>query len=165
MQSLFVASLFVADRVKPHLAGAQTVAAYVSDGEEVDPLPILFQALDRGLAIALPRVTSRDQPMTFHHWIPGDELVGGPLGLRQPRPDAPIATPDLILAPLVGFDRTLNRLGQGAGFYDRAFAELPNARRIGLAWSVQETEALPADAWDVPLHAIATEREWIDHAA
>lgn len=165
MQSLFVASLFVAEQVKPRLAGAQTVAAYVSDGEEVDPLPILFQAIDRGMATALPRVTARDVPMTFHQWYPGDVLLPGPFGLMQPSPDAPTAAPDLILTPLVGFDRTLNRLGQGAGFYDRAFVEFPAARRIGLAWSVQEADALPADAWDIPLHAVATEREWIEHAA
>jgi 5-formyltetrahydrofolate cyclo-ligase len=56
----------------------------------------------------------------------------------------------------------MRRLGQGAGFYDRAFARLPAARRIGLAWSAQEADALPADPWDVPLHAVATEKEWIE---
>jgi 5-formyltetrahydrofolate cyclo-ligase len=69
--------------------------------------------------------------------------------------------PDLILTPLVAFDRSLARLGQGAGHYDRAFARYPLARRIGVAFSVQEVERLPTDAWDVPLHAIVTEREWI----
>jgi len=162
MQSPFVASLFVAERVKPHLAGAGIVAAYVSDGEEVDPLPILFQALDLGLDLALPRVTSREAPISFHRWLPGDELVPGLAGLLQPRADALLAEPDLILAPLVGFDRRLNRLGQGAGHYDRAFASRPAARRIGLAWSVQEVDGLDPDPWDVPLHGIATEREWIE---
>ena len=85
----------------------------------------------------------------------------GAFGLLQPRSDAEEVSPDLILAPLVGFDRALRRIGQGAGFYDRAFARLPDARRIGLAWSVQEVDALPTDPWDVPLHAVATEREWI----
>ena len=70
-------------------------------------------------------------------------------------------TPDIVLTPLVGFDRRGTRLGQGAGHYDRAFAAHPAAWRVGIAWSVQEVDALPADAWDVPLHAIATEREWI----
>ena len=69
--------------------------------------------------------------------------------------------PDVILLPLIGFDRALNRLGQGAGYYDRACAALPDARRIGLAWNVQEWPALPADPWDVPLDAVATQREWI----
>lgn len=153
--------LMLAERVVGRFGDARAIALYVSDGEEVDPLPILLQAVDRGLATALPRVIDRASPLTFHHWLPGDELVAGPFGLVQPRADAPEVEPDLILAPLVGFDRQLQRLGQGAGHYDRAFARYPAARRIGLAWSVQEAEELPLDPWDFPLHGIATEREWI----
>lgn len=155
---LLVANLFVADAVRPLLAGAGVVAGYVSDGLEVDPLPILLQAIDQGLATALPRVTARDRPITFHHWLPGDRLVRGPLGLHQPAEEAEELAPDLILAPLVGYDAALNRLGQGGGFYDRAFAALPAARRIGLAWTCQQVDAIPAEPWDVRLHAIATER-------
>lgn len=155
---LLVANLFVADAVRPLLAGAKVVAGYISDGLEVDPLPILLQAIDLGLATVLPRVTARDRPMTFHHWLPGDPLVRGPLGIHQPAPDAEELAPDLILAPLVGFDARRNRLGQGGAFYDRAFAGLPQARRVGLAWSCQQVDAIPAEPWDVPLHAIATER-------
>ncbi len=159
---MLIANLFVADHVSRRLGDARIVAGYISDGEEVDPLPILLQAIDRGLATALPRVTTRDAPMHFHHWLPGDELSPGPFGLLQPREDAPLIAPDLILAPLLGFDRTMARIGQGAGFYDRAFAAAPAARRIGLAWSVQEAPGLPLDPWDAPLDGVATEREWID---
>jgi 5-formyltetrahydrofolate cyclo-ligase len=56
----------------------------------------------------------------------------------------------------------MNRLGQGGGYYDRAFARYPDALRIGLAWSVQEHDALPADPWDLPLHIILTEVELIE---
>ena len=154
---LLVANLFVAEVVRPLLADARIVAAYVSDGVEVDPLPILLQAIDRGIVTVLPRITARDAPMTFHHWLPGEPLVRGPLGVHQPAADAEQLVPDLILAPLLGFDRGMNRIGQGAGFYDRAFAASPAARRVGLAWACQELPAIPADPWDVPLHAVATE--------
>ncbi|HEX8446510.1 MAG TPA: 5-formyltetrahydrofolate cyclo-ligase [Sphingomonas sp.] len=156
-----VATLQLTEHAVPHLAGATIVSGYVSDGEEVDPLPLLFRAIDRGCDVALPRITGRDRPMVFHRWLPGDDLVPGPLGLLQPRVDADIVDPDLILTPLLGFDAALNRLGQGAGFYDRAFAERPAARRIGLAWSVQAVDALPIDPWDIPLHGVATELGWI----
>ncbi len=158
---LLVDTLQLAEHAAPHLAGARIVAGYVSDGEEVDPLPLLFRALDQGCIMVLPRITGRTAPMVFHRWFPGDDLVPGPLGLLQPRADAEILDPDLILAPLVGYDAACNRLGQGAGFYDRAFAARPDARRIGLAWTVQAVDALPVDPWDVPLHGIATERGWI----
>lgn len=159
---LLVHTLFLADHVVRRLGDASCVSGYIGDGEEVDPTPILFAALDRGLSVALPHVSGRDAPMRFLRWEPGDVLVPGAFGLLQPRSDAEEVSPDLILTPLVGFDRALARIGKGAGFYDRAFARLPDARRIGLAWSVQEADAVPTDPWDVPLHAVATEREWIE---
>ncbi|MDB5688855.1 MAG: hypothetical protein JWL91_731 [Sphingomonas bacterium] len=148
-------------RLLPHMEGATIVCAYVATGGEIDPLEILLHAAGMGLRTALPRIESREEPMTFRSWIPGEELVPGPLGLTQPTAMAQICRPDLILTPLLGFDRTLGRIGQGAGFYDRAFAANPDARRIGLAWSVQEVDLIPTDPWDMPLHGIATEREWI----
>ena len=149
-------------RLVPHLAGVGTVSAYVATGGEIDPLGILLHAAGMGIRTALPRVTSREEPMRFHYWLPGDELAQGAFGLTQPMPDAATCVPDLILSPLLGFDRGLGRIGQGAGFYDRAFGAYPAARRIGLAWSVQEVDALPLAPWDVPLHGLATEREWIE---
>jgi len=154
----------LAARAIARIEGARTVAAYLAYGDEVDPLPILTAAAARGLVTALPRVTSRAAPMLFHRWAPGDPLLRGLYSLDQPAPEAPVVTPDLIFTPLVGFDRTMARIGQGAAFYDRAFAANPAARRIGLAWSVQEAEALPADPWDIPLHGIVTEQEWIEPA-
>lgn len=158
------ALLALTRRVTARLEGATTIAAYLSNGDEVDPLPILAAAATLGFATALPRITSRADPMHFHRWAPGDSLLTGLYGLSQPAADAPIVMPDLILTPLVGFDRTMARIGQGAAFYDRAFALNPAARRIGLAWSAQETDALPVDPWDIPLHGVATELEWIESA-
>jgi len=137
------------------------VAAYIPVGAEIDPTAILEAAARVGHKTALPFVTDRATPMRFLAWTQGDPLFPGPLGLRQPDPAAPEIAPALIVTPLLGFDRALNRLGQGAGFYDRAFALHPEARRIGVAWSVQEVADLACDPWDVPLHAIATEKDWI----
>lgn len=155
---LLVATLFAAEAALPLLYEAKVAAFYVAAGFEIDPLPLLLQAVDRGIPTVLPRVTARDAAMTFHHWLPGDPLERSVLGVEQPTQAAEALAPDIIFTPLVGFDRRLNRIGQGAGFYDRAFAALPDARRIGLAWSVQEADDIPADPWDVPLHAVATER-------
>jgi 5-formyltetrahydrofolate cyclo-ligase len=81
--------------------------------------------------------------------------------LRQPLLSAPERAPDLIITPLTGFDRMGSRIGYGAGHYDRAFQQYPGAHRIGLAWAIQEVELVPHDPWDVRLHAIVTEREFI----
>lgn len=137
------------------------VATYRPIGGEVDPGLFDMAALAAGSRLALPLVIDRPTPLRFLLVQPGEPLHPGPFGLLNPQAHWPEVQPDLILTPLVGFDRRGNRLGQGAGHYDRAFAAHPAAWRVGLAWSVQEVEALHPDPWDVPLHAIATEREWI----
>ncbi len=152
----------LADQVVRRIAGSRVLAGYVAIGSECDPAPILAAAAAAGAAIALPHIVDPDQPMRFLAWRPGDPLVAGPSGLLQPIADAEAVIPDIVLVPLIGFDRGLHRLGQGAGYYDRALAVLTEARRIGLAWSAQEIPVLPRDDWDVPLHAVATERAWFD---
>jgi 5-formyltetrahydrofolate cyclo-ligase len=145
------------DRLDPALV----VASYIPIGSEADPAPFVQAARAAGCAIALPHVISRTAPFRFLVWDQGVQLVDGPYRLRQPPPDAAAVRPDIILTPLLGFDAAGNRLGQGAGHYDRAFAAHPDAWRIGIAWSVQGVDTLATDPWDVPLHAIATETDWI----
>jgi 5-formyltetrahydrofolate cyclo-ligase len=145
------------DRLHPGLV----VASYIPVGGEADPAALVAAALAADCRLVLPHVVDRATPLRFLCWAGDAALVPGPFNLRQPAADLPPLAPDIVLTPLVGFDRRGNRLGQGAGHYDRAFAEHPRAWRIGVAWSVQEVAALTPDAWDVPLHAIATEKEWI----
>ncbi len=145
------------DRLKPGL----TIAAYCPIGSEADPALLTGAAVSAGCALALPHVVDRITPLRFLAWVEGATLAIGPHGLNQPPADAPECRPDIILTPLVAFDARLNRLGQGAGHYDRAFTGLPDAWRVGVAWSVQRVDTLPADPWDVPLHAVITEQGWI----
>src|SRR3546814_15597679 len=100
--------------------------------------------------------------MIFRRWSPADSLAPGHASVGQPLPEAPAVVPDAIIAPLLAFDRRLNRLGQGGGHYDRTFARYRHALRIGLAWSAQERDDLILDPWDVPLHAIVPECEFLE---
>jgi 5-formyltetrahydrofolate cyclo-ligase len=148
--------------LKELIERASCIAGYRPAGSEADPTTLLAHAAEAGKTIALPYVERPSVPMRFLAWAPGDPLIRGRWGLEQPEPaTAPEVAPDLFLAPLLGFDRRLQRLGQGAGFYDRAFARYPDAMRVGIAWHVQEIDIVPDDPWDVPLHAVLTEREWI----
>jgi 5-formyltetrahydrofolate cyclo-ligase len=137
-----------------------TVAGYSPVGGEADPALLVRAARGAGCVLALPYTVDRATPLRFLAWD-GSALHAGPFGLAQPTAEAADVAPDIILTPLVGFDRRGNRLGQGAGHYDRAFVAYPQAWRVGVAWSVQEVDALPVDPWDVPLHAVLTEKEWI----
>ncbi len=135
-----------------------TVACYIPIGSEADPTPLAMAARAAGCALALPHVTSRDAPIRFQHWDDESALVAGPMGLRQLDAAMPEVVPDIVLTPLLAFDDALNRLGQGAGHYDRAFAAHPQAWRLGVAWSCQRLPTLDTDSWDVPLHAVVTEQ-------
>lgn len=158
------AAIIPPEAYRRQLREGMRVATYCPVGSEADPALLAAAAVEQGCTLALPFVIDRAAPIRFLAWEIGAPLVDGPFGLRQPSPDCPEVAPDLILTPLIGFDPRLNRLGQGAGHYDRAFARYPDAWRIGVAWSVQEVPALPADVWDVPLHAIITETGMVSHA-
>jgi 5-formyltetrahydrofolate cyclo-ligase len=156
-----LASIPVPSAFLTRLKAGMTVASYVPFGGEADPSPFARAAVDAGCVIALPHVVRRSLPMRFLSWETEAALIAGPFGLHQPAADAAELAPDIILTPLVGFDRSGNRIGQGAGYYDRAFLAHPDAWRVGIALSVQQVDSLTPDPWDVPLHAIATELEWI----
>lgn len=155
------AEIRVPEAFLARLSPGLTVASYVPIGSEADPSPLARAAIEAGCIIALPHVVDRATPMRFLAWDTQAALAAGPFGLSQPHADAAELEPDIILTPLVGFDRAGNRIGQGAGHYDRAFVAHPHAWRVGIALSVQEVATLEPDPWDVPLHAIATELHWI----
>ncbi|AKQ42009.1 putative 5-formyltetrahydrofolate cyclo-ligase [Aurantiacibacter atlanticus] len=115
--------------------------------------------VEAGHAIALPRVTSRQDEMQFHlHSDPfGDtDLEEGSMGMMQPAPDAQALTPDVLFVPLLGFTDAGGRIGQGGGHYDRWLAKHPDTTTIGLAWDVQRVDELPLENHDMPLTAIIT---------
>ena len=149
----------LADRAGSALDSAQVVAGYIGLGSEISCMAMLARATANGAATALAHVDGRNRPMRFLRWAPGDPLERGWFNLLQPSADAAELTPDLILTPLLGFDSRFMRIGQGAGFYDRAFDANRTARRLGVAWSVQEVEAVPCDPWDQPLDMVCTERK------
>lgn len=146
------------------LHAGMTLAAYVPIGSEADPAQLAFAAVEAGCRLALPHVVDRAAPIRFLSWKFDEPLTEGPFGLRQPGAACEEVAPDVILTPLLGFDARLNRLGQGAAHYDRAFARYGEAWRVGVAWAVQQVPAIPSDIWDVPLHAVITEEGMLCHA-
>ncbi len=135
------------------------IGFYRADPGEAPATSYMKFFFERGHQLALPRVTTLAEPMVFHHHAdPFDEsdLVDGPLGLRQPRADSPVVEPAVLFMPLLGFDTSGQRLGQGGGFYDRWLAAHPDTIAIGMAWDVQEVEDLPIEGHDMPLAAIIT---------
>ncbi len=121
--------------------------------------------VDAGARIALPVTPkSTDDRLRFHLWSTDDMLHPGAFGVHEPHHAAEEADPDLLLVPLLAFDRRGGRLGYGAGHYDRALERLRALKRIraiGLAFAAQEVERVPTHAHDQPLDAVLTERAYI----
>ncbi|MDT0635000.1 5-formyltetrahydrofolate cyclo-ligase [Spectribacter hydrogenoxidans] len=142
----------------PAFVRARSVAVYRGVGGEIDPAP---------LADADPRrqyfaPVVRNRMLVFRPWQ-APIWRANRFGIPEPvGTDYPARAMDLVLTPLVGFDPAGNRLGMGGGFYDRSFAFLRDRcwrrpRLVGLAFDVQQVDALTAADWDVPLDAIVTE--------
>lgn len=110
-----------------------------------------------GIAIALPRVFERAAPLEFGRWTPGGPLADGPHGTRHPEPHEALA-PELVILPCLGFDAACHRLGYGGGFYDRTIARLGAVRTIGVAYDFCEVAGFEAQAHDMRLDAVITER-------
>jgi 5-formyltetrahydrofolate cyclo-ligase len=159
----------IAQRRFPVPFGEGTViAGYSPVRSECDPVPLMRSLAGKGAQLALPVVEPKDKTLSFAEWRQGEQLAAGPFGILQPRPGALDVEPDILLVPLVGFDRTGRRIGYGVGYYDRALAAL-RARRpviaVGIAFAIQEIEAVVADANDQRLDLVLTEREVIDPRA
>lgn len=133
------------------------VALYRPRGAEIDTGPLARAVEGLSCDLALPCVEVLDAPLVFRRWTAGQALRPDLVGSAAPLPDAEAVVPDLIVTPLLAFDAFGQRLGQGGGYYDRTFAARPDAARVGLAWSAQEVDQLPAEAHDIPLHGVLTE--------
>ena len=132
------------------------IAGYWPMGGEMDPRPLMLALASRGHALALPVTPPRGQPLSFRAWAPDAELRPGPMGTSEPVAGDALR-PDILLVPLLAFDRAGRRLGYGGGFYDRTLAALPGAKAIGIAYAGQEMPEVPAGLQDFRLPLIATE--------
>lgn len=143
---------------------ASNVSGFMPMKDEVDVMPLLSLASERGATIGMPVTPERGQPLTFRRWSQGDEMDSGPFGIREPKRSAPIVKPDLLLVPLLAFDRNGYRLGYGGGYFDRTILALRREKAVlavGVAFAVQEVARVPRDDSDARLDWILTENEAI----
>lgn len=140
------------------LPAGEIVAVYRAIGSELDMDALSLALARQGRALCLPVVVALAAPMAFRRWSPGEPLELDLAGVPAPLPLAAEVEPDLILTPLLAFDASGLRLGQGGGYYDRTFAARPGAARIGVAYAGQEVDRLLAEPHDIRLHGVLTEK-------
>lgn len=138
------------------------VAGYAAVRGEVDPFPLMAALQAQGHALCLPQ--TQGDKLTFRAWQPGDPLVVGRFSIPEPDAKAKERRPDLILVPLLAFDRDGYRLGYGGGFYDRYLSEhraKRTIRAIGIAYAGQRLDQIPHEPTDERLDAVVTEERVI----
>jgi len=141
------------------------VSGFMPMKSEINPLPLMKKLADAGARLALPVVAGRGKPLVMRAWNFGAPLPSGVWGIREPKPDAVEMEPDILLVPLLAFDRTGHRLGYGGGYYDLTIAQLRAHKSIvavGLAYAAQEIAEVPVTPRDAALDLVLTEREVID---
>ncbi|MCK0172024.1 5-formyltetrahydrofolate cyclo-ligase [Aliiroseovarius sp. S1123] len=136
----------------------KAMAGYMPIRTEINPLPAMA-AMAAWSTIGVPYITGAGKPLKFANWRPDSDMVDGPFGAQVPA-TLEFITPEVVVVPLVAFDRKGGRLGYGGGFYDRTLEGLRAERptlAIGYAYSAQEAEGLPLEPTDQPLDAIVTD--------
>ncbi len=143
-------------------ADFNVVSAFHPFQSEIDTRVLLGRLAGEGWTTCLPVVLGKGLPLEFRRWLPGKPLIKGVWGIERPPEMSPLVEPDVLIIPLLAFDRRGFRLGYGGGFYDRTLEKLrvlKNIVAIGVGYSGQEVEAVPHGAHDQPLDYMMTEKE------
>lgn len=168
-------------RIGP-VRGRRVIAGYRPIRTELDPTPAMTALARDGARICVPVIEAVGRPLAFREWSPGCAMTEGPFGAEVPA-SGDWLEPEVLIVPLVGWDRSGARLGYGGGFYDRTLERLraarpsirPSARSaarlaaaptvaIGFAFDAQELPAAPQEPTDQPLDALVTETETLEFA-
>jgi len=156
----------IAERSFPLKIRAGTVVSgFMPLKSEINPLPLLRKLEALGALIALPAVAGRAQPLMMRRWTWGARLGAGVWGIREPKPEAEEVDPDILLVPLLAFDRAGHRVGYGGGYYDLTINGLRGRKTVsalGIAFAAQEVAKVPTTPRDARLDFVLTEREVID---
>jgi len=147
------------------IAPGAIVSGFSPLKSEINPVPLMRRLSDSGAGLALPVVAGKGKPLIMRAWGFGEPLDSGVWGIREPQPEAAEVAPDILLVPLLAFDRRGNRIGYGAGYYDMTIAKLralKSVTAVGIAFAAQEIASVPVTPRDARLDLVLTEREVID---
>ena len=136
------------------------IGGYYPYNYEVNPIEILMKFEKLNYQISLPKIKKNFQ-MDFFRWSTSDPLSINKYGIPEPISNK-IVYPNILLVPLVAFDRSLNRIGYGGGFYDRYIDKIKKNKKIttiGLAYSFQKVKKVPINKYDIKLDFVITEKE------
>jgi 5-formyltetrahydrofolate cyclo-ligase len=142
----------------------KVVSAFFPYKSEIDTRPLLGKLAGEGWTTCLPIVIALGEPLIFRRWLPGQPTTPGMWDIPQPTDDCELVEPDVLLVPMMAFDRAGFRLGYGGGFYDRTLQTLRAKKTItaiGVAYAAQEVDTVAHDSHDQGLDYVLTERGFL----
>ncbi len=147
----------------------KTACLYYPINNEIEPFEFVKHFEDKHIAMSLPVVDLVKKSMLFRKWSPEDKLKIGSLGNPEPTYEKDIILPQMMIVPILMFDRKFFRLGYGGGYYDKSITKLKkhfqNEKKffitIGLSYSGQEIDKIPYENHDMNLDYIVTEKEFL----
>lgn len=138
------------------------VSGFFPFKSEISVLPLMTRLAGEGWKLAMPVVVAEGRPLVFRQWIAGEPTVPGVWNIPMPPEISPELLPDVLLVPMLAFDRLGHRLGYGGGFYDRTLVKLRALKpvvAIGVAYADQEVPEVLRAGYDQPLDYVMTEAE------
>jgi 5-formyltetrahydrofolate cyclo-ligase len=135
------------------------VSGFSAIREEIDPAELLNWLHREGFKLALPVMVGRGNPLIMRAWAPGDDMEEVQWGILEPAAAKAEVEPDVVLVPLLAFDKKGYRIGYGGGFYDRTLAKLRRRKPIvavGIAYDELSVDAVPHDGYDQRLDWVLT---------
>ena len=151
---------YILNILKKNKVIGKIIGGYYPHNHEVDAIKILKKFEEKNYKILLPKISKNFQ-MDFFQWSTKDPLEINKYGIPEPTSDK-VTYPNILLVPLVAFDKQLNRIGYGAGFYDRYIRRIKKNKKIitiGLAYSYQEVREIPIDRYDIKLDFVVTNKK------
>ena len=150
---------FIINVLKKKKVSAKIIGGYYPYNHEIDILQILEKFEKKNFFITLPKIKKNSQ-MNFFQWSTDDPLAINKFGIPEPISKM-VKYPDVLLVPLVAFDKNFNRIGYGGGFYDRYINKIRKRKKvltIGFAYSFQKVKKIPIDNYDIKLDFIITNK-------
>ena len=151
----------ILDFLKKKKVSGRILGGYYPYNYEIDILQILGKFQQKKFIITLPKIKKNSQ-MDFFQWSKNDPLSINKFGIPEPISKV-VKYPDVLLVPLLAFDKNFNRIGYGGGFYDRYIKKIRKRKKvltIGFAYSFQKVKKIPTKKHDIRLDYVMTDKHF-----
>lgn len=142
-----------------HVSKNMDISIYWSIHDEIDTTALIRLLCEDGYKVSLPRIVSPGFSLDFHRYMSGDDLIINRFGIKEPQVIQDIIIPDVVIVPMLAFDKYGHRLGYGRGYYDRTIHQLRQKKDVtvvGLAYDQQEIEKISAERFDEKMDYVIT---------